>query len=72
MMFWIDIKVTDPAELLEAALRHALYTDHLNEQEALEILKPNGEIDKHACLQMILDPGVSRPGTEIEESGVDS
>ncbi|MBI2770505.1 MAG: hypothetical protein HYX47_12840 [Burkholderiales bacterium] len=70
--FFIDLRVTDAEELFAAALRHATTVESMTQQQAEELLKPAGEIDEAACLVMLLDPGVSPSGTEIDESGVES
>lgn len=70
--FWIDLRVTDAEELYASALRHATTAESLTQQQAEELLKPAGVIDESACLVMLLDPGVSPSGIEIDESGVES
>lgn len=67
---WVHVKVHDKEALFEAAMKHAQEADGLPEDEALELLKPDGEIDTGACLTVIADPG-SIPGCEIDQSGAD-
>lgn len=69
--FWIDLRVTDTEQLYAAALRHATTVDSMTLQHAEQLLKPAGVLDESACLVMLLDPGVSPSGTEIDESGVE-
>jgi murein tripeptide amidase MpaA len=63
----IEIEVTDKNALFAAAMKNADARE-MGEEEALELLKPNGKVDVDACLQMLLDPGVSPDGAEIEQS----
>jgi hypothetical protein len=41
------------------------------EEDALDLLKPRGDIDVSACLQMLFDPVLSPPGCQIEQSSVE-
>lgn len=61
-------KVYDTAQLFEAALLRA-EADGLSNEDAREILQPDGEIDIYGCLRMLLDPG-SLAGCEIFDSFV--
>jgi hypothetical protein len=69
----IDVRVGDDdvQDLYETALHHAVAVDGLSGKEAEETLKPAGEIDVHACLIMLFDPGVSPSGCRIDETYVD-
>jgi len=67
---WVHVKVHDKEALFEGAMKHAQEVDGLPGDEALELLKPDGEIDTGACLTMIVDPG-SIPGCEIDQGGAD-
>lgn len=61
--------VYDTIQLFEAALLRA-EADGLSNEHAREILlQPDGEIDIHMCLCMLLDPG-SFAGCEIFDCGV--
>jgi hypothetical protein len=68
----IDIRVLDEETLFKTALKHATSVDFMPEDQAIEQLKPEGEIDVSACLTMILDPGLSPAGTEINGTDVES
>jgi hypothetical protein len=57
------IDVHDPAELFDAALIHAMQ-DGLEQDYATGFLRPEGEFNVGACLQMLLDPG-KLPGCDI-------
>lgn len=72
MRFYISYRVTDETELYEAALRHAMASANLTREQADEHLRPHGEIDQNACVVMLLDPGISPNGIDIDESGVES
>lgn len=63
----IDVEVHDP-EALYVAAQEAAIRERMRPEEADAILRPDGEIDVDACLQMLADPGVSWPGTEIQQS----
>jgi hypothetical protein len=66
----MDIKVFDEDALFEQAKSHAIATG-TEEADAIDLLKPAGEIDITACLIMLLDPGVSPSGIEIQETTVE-
>lgn len=68
--FILTIEVNDPEQLFTHALNHVVQHDGLPTDEALEMLKPDGEVDTEACLIAIMDPGMSPPGTEIFGSEV--
>lgn len=70
----IICEVYDEEELFQAALAYAVDPDRgaCDEKSALEMLKPDGEIDPGSCLQMLLDPGQSPPGTSIQESSAET
>jgi hypothetical protein len=53
----IDCEVHDADALFAAALAHGIREDGMTKQEATELLRPDGEIDTAACLQVLLDPG---------------
>lgn len=61
--------VYDTTTLFEAALLRA-EADGLSDEDAREILQPDGEIDIYGCLRMLLDPG-SLAGCEIFDSFVE-
>lgn len=61
----------DRETLFRAAWAHAITKDGMTGQDATEMLRPEGRIDVKACLQMLLDPGVSPDGCDIEESNVE-
>jgi len=67
----LDVTVFDQIALYGAALTHALATGS-TESESIDLLKPEGEIDVSACLIMLLDPGVSPSGIQIESCTVES
>jgi hypothetical protein len=71
----IDIEVHDEQELWLHARQHFIDDNAGREvtQEELDEMFGDGADDDepyniHACLQQILDPGVSPPGTEIQGS----
>jgi len=70
----IDVTVHDEDTLFNAALERCCgdngqcATAH---DDAFAMLKPGGDIDVSACLQMLFDPGVSPPGCQIEQSLVE-
>lgn len=67
----LTVRVYDTAALAAAAIKHAMTVDGMSEAEARETLADISEddgIDVGACLQMLLDPGVSPDGCAIEES----
>lgn len=59
----ITIKVTDEAQMLKAARERAI-SDGLNSEGADQL----GVLES---LRMLLDPGESPPGTEIQDSSAD-
>ena len=64
--FSLDLKITDKQALLNAARRWA-------QQEGFDsdtLANEDGEANINECLRMLLDPGVSPPGTEIQDSHV--
>lgn len=70
MKFCIDLDVTDVDELYMVAVNCAL-DEGLDQLHAEDLLKPCGQIDVRACLIMVLDPGVSPNGTQINQSYVE-
>lgn len=66
LVFTLELRCYDPDELFDAALRR-LIEDGVDEEDAKNTLKPDGEIDVCACAQMILDPG-SLDGCSIHNS----
>lgn len=66
----MDVTVTDVETLFANAMDHAQVC--MSESDALETLRPDGEIDIGACITMILDPGVSPDGMAIEQSFVEA
>ncbi|MFP3609229.1 hypothetical protein SB778_03830 [Paraburkholderia sp. SIMBA_050] len=67
----IDVTVHDEKALFDHAMSIAMQGGN-SEEEALSMLKPEGEIDASACITMVLDPGESPPGLTIEQSSVES
>lgn len=63
----IYVRVFDAEALYQAAMAICL-ADLIENDDAEQTLRPNGEIDTAKCLQVILDPGESLPGCEILES----
>jgi hypothetical protein len=69
----LNIRVYDRKALFEAALKHAVSVDKLAEPDARALLSDDGEddgVDVFACLRMVIDPGVSPDGCEIQDSEV--
>jgi hypothetical protein len=67
----IDVEVHDPRELWEAARQSYMdQTPSATPDEMDELFGPEDEIGISECLIMMLDPGVSPPGTEILGSEV--
>lgn len=68
----ISVRVYDRKALLAAALQHALTVDKLDEVSARQLLTDTDEdsdgVDVSACLRMLLDPGVSPDGCDIQDS----
>lgn len=60
------LTVQDPDALFEAAMHYALNEDGLTAVQAIDQLRPEGDIDVQACLEMLLDPGTLE-GCKIEE-----
>ena len=68
----LNVRVLDEQRLFDAALRHAVKVDNLDEPFARETLTyGDGSIDVEACLRMIFDPGESPSGTSINDSVVE-
>ena len=67
----INVEVHDEQELFIAAMERAT-NEGAGYYDALSMLKPDDEIDVHACLIMLADPGMSWPGTSILETYVES
>jgi len=70
----IDVTVHDKDALFNAALERYCRDNGqcaTAQDDAFAMLKPGGDIDVPACLQMLFDPGVSPPGCEIEQSSVE-
>ncbi len=67
LQFIMDVRVHDADAFYAKALDIA-QEGGLPEAEAVEMLKPGGEIDLGACLVMIFDPGISPDGSTIEQS----
>jgi hypothetical protein len=63
----MDLDVHDEQELFEAARKHAREREGMGYEEAEELLRPSGEIDRSACLIMLIDPG-TLPGCSINET----
>lgn len=69
----LDVTVFSGEALCDAAVKYAMDDGAgMSEADALALLKPEGEVDVPACLQMLLDPGVSPAGTSIEQSYCES
>lgn len=66
--FSMDLEVHDAAALYKAAVEHARDKDNLDEDLILEILGSEEAPDVEACVQMLLDPGSSPPGLQIQGS----
>ncbi len=64
----IEIRVHDKRALYDQALKQAVDQNSLSLREAREMLGTTRKVNVDACLRMILDPGVSPDGTEINES----
>ena len=68
----IDVRVIDIEALYNAALARALADGVEDQEQADEMLKPEGEIDAGACLVMLLDPGtMADVGCEIHNSSAE-
>lgn len=66
----INVTVTDPKALYEAAL--VRWHEDKNGDNPEEHLLQGGEVNVAGCIQMLGDPGVSWPGTEIQNSACDA
>lgn len=67
----VHLSVFDPQAVFQAALRKSLDRQpELTDEEAAMWLKQDGEIDVGECLRMLIDPGISLPGTDINDSSV--
>ena len=64
------VDVFDPQALYDAAKARWRQDNPDPESwvDMLDTLRPDGEIDINACLIMLADPGLSWPGTDIEDS----
>ena len=70
----IDVTVHDEDALFKAAVERYCGDDDrcaAAQDDAVAILKPGGDIDVSACLQMLFDPGISPPGCQIEQGSVE-
>lgn len=66
----IQVTVTDTAELYDAAVaRYAV--ENPSSPDCGDLLGSREEPNVEACLTMLADPGLSWPGTEIEESSAE-
>jgi hypothetical protein len=73
MRVTIDVTVHDKEALFEAALARAQEDGMSPEDcEQFGLKDEDGNIQEGPCLQMLLDPGESPPGCEIEYSEYDS
>jgi len=63
----IDLRVTDKKALHAAAFARCI-ADGLSVRQAFETIGTRRSPKLGDCLQMILDPGVSPDGTEIQNS----
>jgi hypothetical protein len=68
----LSVEVLNANALFEAALKYHVQNDDVTETEARELLMSDGDINIQACLQMLLDPGVSPDGTSILGSTCES
>lgn len=70
--FHLELEVDDPAALYKAALDRAVDDGFEPDCAAVSgFIGTQDEPDLGACVRMILDPGMSPPGTSIHESWVD-
>jgi len=71
-----DVTVHDKRALYKAAMAVAMRDEEfcrgMPKAEARELLKPGGSIDVAACVQMLIDPGVSPNGMQIENCTVEA
>jgi hypothetical protein len=66
----LSVTVHDPQALYDAAFDHL--TGQGGEPEDVRLaLLDEGEIDVETCLAMLADPGVSWPGTSIEDTSAE-
>lgn len=73
MRVTIAVTVHDERALYEAALARALEEGMSPEDcEQFGLKDEDGNIQEGPCLQMLLDPGESPPGCEIEYSEYDA
>ena len=70
--FSMWLEVTDRMELYKAARARFLRDNLGNENEADQVLLPEGDVDVGRCLQMVLDPGDSPDGTKILETSCET
>jgi hypothetical protein len=70
--FTIDLRVYSGGErdLYRAALG-SMRGDGYGVREAITSLRPDGDLDVARCVQHLLDPGISPPGTDIMESSAE-
>lgn len=65
--FTMDVEIYDPTALFNVALERMI-EDGLDQADAVDMLKPGGDLDIGACLVAIFDPGVSPAGVQIQGS----
>ena len=65
--FTLSGSVTDVSLLYKTALARAI-ADGLEPDDAAESLTYDGEPNVSACVRMLLDPGISPDGLEIDDS----
>jgi hypothetical protein len=65
--FTLELRVHDAQELFSAARKHAIEVEGLVPEAVDEELKDGDEINVHACLVTLLDPGLM-PGCDINDS----
>lgn len=66
--FTLELEITDRDLLFATAKAHAIATCGRTEEEAAEMLSTEGAPDLDACIRMLLDPGISPDGLEIQDS----
>lgn len=64
----ILVMVDDAQDLFEAAVANGVATCGESREDAIARLTDGDDIDIEACIQQLLDPGVSPQGLSIEES----
>lgn len=68
----IALEVYDPQALYRSAWDSATSgLGGMSPEQATELLGTEQEPDVSACLVMVLDPGISPPGTSIHETTVE-